>query len=283
VLAQGARTVVVVHLYGIPLDLRAVQHRVDRYQAVLIEDAAQGAGAARDGRPLGSIGAFGVLSFGRGKGITGGRGGALLANDEHAATALATVGDEFRPARTSASEPIAVLAQWLLARPSLYGIPASLPLLGLGETIYRRPEEPRAMSPFALGVLSHTLADADREADLRRSHASRLLARAAADSGLVRTVRTPVSAVAGYLRLPLLLPDEWRARYGSPAAKRLGIMPGYPTTLAELAGFSPRVRNAGVAFPGARRLVASLVTLPTHGRVSERDLRALERWIAGRD
>ena len=63
---------------------------------------------------------------------------------------------------------------------------------------------------------------------------------------------------------------------------RLGIMPGYPTTLAELAGFAPRVRNAGMAFPGAGRLVASLVTLPTHGRVSERDLRALEQWIGGR-
>jgi hypothetical protein len=46
---------------------------------------------------------------------------------------------------------------------------------------------------------------------------------------------------------------------------------------------STRVRNASAGFPGARRLVASLFTLPTHGLLSERDLRALERWVAGGD
>ncbi len=34
------------------------------------------------GRPAGAHGALGVLSFGRGKGVTGGKGGALLVNDE---------------------------------------------------------------------------------------------------------------------------------------------------------------------------------------------------------
>jgi hypothetical protein len=89
--------------------------------------------------------------------------------------------------------------------------------------------------------------------------------------------------VPGYLRLPVLPQDASRGRLGSGAARRLGIMPGYPATLSELPGFGTRVRNAGAGFPGARRLVASLFTLPTHGLLSERDLRALERWVAGGD
>jgi len=280
-LERGARKVVIAHLYGIPVDLAPVRSLVSGYGALLIEDAAQGAGATYDGRPLGALGALGVLSFGRGKGLTGGRGGALLGNDDRGAAVLATVRAGLRPGHTSAMEPIAVLAQWLLARPSLYGIPASLPFLGLGETVYRRPEESRAMSTLALGLLRQTLTLVGRETDSRRVHAERLLLRVRAAGPNLTAVRPPRAAIPGYLRLPLLVADEWRERFGSAAAKRLGIMPGYPGTLAELAGFGPRVRNRDAAFPGAHRLVGALVTLPTHSLLSKRDLRALEQWIGG--
>lgn len=282
-LEQGARTVVVAHLYGIPADLGAVRSLASRYDALLIEDAAQGAGAAWDGRPLGSLGSLGVLSFGRGKGVTAGRGGALLANDDAGSAALAAVRDRLLPGSTSATEPIALLAQWLLARPSLYAIPASLPFLGLGETVYRRPRETRGMSAFALGVLRRTLPSADGEAAARRAHAERLLERSGGAGKNLEAVRPPAGAVPGYLRLPVLAQDASRTRLSSDAARRLGIMPGYPGTLADLAGFSVRDLNGSAGFPGARRLVASLFTLPTHGLLSERDLRALERWIAGGD
>ena len=283
VLERGARRLVATHLYGIPLDLSAIGSVLSGYDALLIEDAAQAAGASYAGRPLGSVGSLAVLSFGRGKGITSGRGGALLANDARGAAALATVLDGLRPGRTSATEPVAVLAQWLFTRPALYGIPASLPFLGLGETVYRRPEESRTMSPFALGVLSRTLACADSEAASRRAHAERLLARVSANEKNLTAVRTPSAGIPGHLRLPVVISGEWRKRVGSDAARRLGIMPGYPGTLAELAGFGARAGNGGASFAGARQLVASLVTLPTHSLLSERDLLALERWITGRD
>lgn len=278
-LEQGARTVVVAHLYGVPLDMAGVQALVSRYDALLIEDAAQGAGGAYDHRPLGSFGSLSVLSFGRGKGITSGRGGALLANDDRGTTALAAVGDGLRPGRTSIRELIAALAQWLLARPALYGIPASLPFLGLGETVYRRPHERRGISPFALGVLRRTLASADQEAESRRVRAQRLLTRVSAAGRNLVAVRTPAASIPGYLRLPVLVSDEWRERFRSAGARRLGIMPGYPGTLAALAGFGTRVWNASAGLPGANHLAASLVTLPTHRLMSQRDLRALEEWI----
>ena len=163
VLAQGARTVVVVHLYGIPLDLPAVQRRLDRYRAVLIEDAAQGAGAVCGGRPLGSIGAFGVLSFGRGKGITGGRGGALLANDERAATALATVRGGLGPARTSASEPIAAIALAEAIRTLASGSRSAAPSApSAGSAPVPRPLSARAASPRVTGSESDRLRASSR-------------------------------------------------------------------------------------------------------------------------
>ncbi len=283
VLERGARTVVVTHLYGIPVDLAVVSALLGRYDAVLVEDAAQGAGARHHDRPLGSFGSLAVLSFGRGKGVTAGRGGALMANDPAGAAALAGAADRVRPGRTSAIEPVAVLAQWLLARPALYGIPASLPFLGLGETVYRAPHEAREMSTFALGVLRRSLASADREAEVRRAHAARLLASMSGADGWLAAARPPAASAPGYLRLPVLVPALGRERFRSSEARRLGIMPGYPGTLAELRGFGTRAQNAGAAFPGARHLVESLFTLPTHDLLSERDLAQLDRWIGGQN
>jgi DegT/DnrJ/EryC1/StrS aminotransferase family len=278
-LEHGARTVVVAHLYGIPVELAAVRSLTGPYDALLIEDAAQGAGAGYGGRPLGSLGSLGVLSFGRGKGVTAGRGGALLANDTAGAAALAAVRGRLLPGGTSTTEPIALLAQWALGRPSLYAIPASLPFLGLGETVYRRPREPRGISAFALGVLRRTLSSTDGEAASRRAHAERLLSHMGAAGPDLVAVQTPAPAIPGYLRLPLLVSEAQSKRVRSNAATRLGIMPGYPGTLGELPGFGARVCNRAARFPGARRLVDSLATLPTYGLLRERDLRALEGWI----
>jgi hypothetical protein len=75
-LQRGARVVVVASLYGFPVDWDAVAGVLAPYGAIAIEDAAQGDHAAWRGRPLGSVGPISVLSFGRGKGWTGGGGGA---------------------------------------------------------------------------------------------------------------------------------------------------------------------------------------------------------------
>jgi hypothetical protein len=48
--------------------------------------------------------------------------------------------------------------------------------------------------------------------------------------------------------------------------------------LADLPGFGRR-RTSAEPCRGARELAMALVTLPTHGRLTENDLRALERMI----
>src|SRR5262245_20162459 len=73
---------VLVHHYGVPIDVPAISTLAARHETLLIEDAAQGIGAALRSRPAGSFGSLAVLSFGRGKGLTGGSGGAVLAHDD---------------------------------------------------------------------------------------------------------------------------------------------------------------------------------------------------------
>jgi perosamine synthetase len=81
--AVGPRTraVLAVHLFGRPLDWEALEAAVpDR--VVLLEDAAGALGARRRGRPCGSLGLMGCLSFHPRKIVTTGEGGAVTTDDD---------------------------------------------------------------------------------------------------------------------------------------------------------------------------------------------------------
>lgn len=274
-LAAGADRIVVVHLYGIPVDLSAVSGLAREYGATVIEDAAQGAGATWEGRPLGRHGSLGVLSFGRGKGVTGGRGGALIGNDPFGREVLLRAQCCVGTSSTSAREVLALTAQWLLARRALYWIPVSLPFLGLGETTSLPPHRATAVSALSLGVLSRTERGVAREAERRRRHAARLLAQL--NPARLHPVRPINGSTPGYLRLPVLLREVLRVRDASQA-RRLGIMPSYPRILADLDGFGARQLGGSRDFPGAIALAERLITLPVHSALTDGDLTRLEEW-----
>jgi dTDP-4-amino-4,6-dideoxygalactose transaminase len=277
VLAEGAAAVVVAHLYGIPVDVGAVEALAREHGALLIDDAAQGTGASCDGRPLGAAGSAGVLSFGRGKGVTGGGGGALLGNDAPGATMVVAARSALMPAGRGARRLASVAVQAMLGRPGLYGLPASIPFLHLGETLYRRPWPPASAPASCVAVLGVTWPLAGAEADVRRRHAARLVA-ALRGPQRAWAVRGAASGLPGYLRLPLVVSAAARAR--AAAARRLGIMPGYPRALIDLPGFGDRTTGVVRDFPGARLLTERLITLPTHRLLRDDDLVRLESWLA---
>lgn len=276
-LRAGATALVLAPLYGVPVDLRAIAPLAAEYEATIVMDAAQGAGAEYDGRPPGCGGSLGVLSFGRGKGITGGAGGALLANDERGQEVLERVGRHVGAPRRGGRELVLAAAQWALARPAWYAIPSSLPFLHLGETVYQDPRSVRQLSATAASVLESAFRQADAEAETRRANATRLL-RGLAGVGAVSSIEPPEGGVPGYLRLPVILSRESRRGMGS--VRRLGVMPGYPIPLSELPALAGRSPDVDAGLPGARLLSERLVTLPTHGKLVERDLASLETWIS---
>jgi hypothetical protein len=274
-LNAGARAVVVVHLYGYPVDVPRAIRLAQAAGAVVIEDAAQGVGARFAGQPAGAIAPLAVLSFGRGKGISGGAGGALLARLDGPARLERARRAVTRPA-TSWRSLLPLTAQAVLAHPAVYGLPASIPWLKLGETVYRPPSSPRGISVAAAAAVRRALATAEPESARRRLRATGL-ERAARSGNVLRTVRHAPDALPGYLRLAgCLVPGAAL----SPNARRQGIMPGYPLALADLAGFRPRIQGSTAA-DGARLLAATLVTLPTHGLMKAHELAAIESWLGG--
>jgi perosamine synthetase len=85
--ATGRRVAAVapVDLLGHPADLDTIGATASRHGIAMVEDAAQGLGAACRGRPAGGSG-LAAASFNANKLITAGSGGAILTNDQHTAT-----------------------------------------------------------------------------------------------------------------------------------------------------------------------------------------------------
>jgi len=277
-LRQGVAAVVAVHLYGCPIDLDPVNRLAAEAGAVVIEDAAQAAGGTVNSRPAGAQSSLAVLSFGRGKGLTGGSGGALLAHDDAGVRILERVRGLLSRPRRGWSDLVAITAQLLLERPNLYALPAALPFLHVGETIYRAPRPLRAATHVSCPVIAATWTLAEHEVEVRRQNAGRLLAALRGQPGL-QTISILHHVRPGYLRLPVLPSGRMGQLALGTAVRRLGVMRSYPKALCDLDVLRVRSVNPDAAFPGSRLLAAGLCTLPTHGRIGGRDLDRLEGWI----
>jgi len=76
------KAIIPVHLYGMPANMREILSIADHYGIPVIEDAAEALGSKYEGKPVGSLGKLGILSFNGNKIITTSGGGALISNDE---------------------------------------------------------------------------------------------------------------------------------------------------------------------------------------------------------
>lgn len=84
-LYPDVKVVVLVHLYGVPAKIDEIMAICEKYNAILIEDAAESFGATYKGKQTGSFGAYNIISFNGNKIITGSSGGMLLTDSKEAA------------------------------------------------------------------------------------------------------------------------------------------------------------------------------------------------------
>lgn len=83
--------VVACDTWGKAIDERQLQSICNEYDALLVEDAAQAVGSQSDsGSETGSLGDVSILSFGSGKPIDAGKGGAILTDDSKIAAVCRT-------------------------------------------------------------------------------------------------------------------------------------------------------------------------------------------------
>jgi perosamine synthetase len=90
------RALLVVHTFGVPAAMDALQAIARRHHLVVIEDSCEAIGAEYQGRRAGSFGDLAVLGFYPNKQITTGEGGAVLAHSANHAARLRSLRNQGR-------------------------------------------------------------------------------------------------------------------------------------------------------------------------------------------
>ena len=94
------RALIVVHTFGVPAEMDALQAIAERHNLVIVEDASEAIGAefgsSSNMRRAGSFGDLAVLGFYPNKQITTGEGGAVLADDPAHAARLRSLRNQGR-------------------------------------------------------------------------------------------------------------------------------------------------------------------------------------------
>jgi dTDP-4-amino-4,6-dideoxygalactose transaminase len=92
VFSKRTKAIIVPHLFGNPAEIGSIIDLVKGRNIHVVDDAAQALGAHIDGRPIGSFGDAGILSFGREKVCFGLGGGAVVVKNNELAARIANAG-----------------------------------------------------------------------------------------------------------------------------------------------------------------------------------------------
>lgn len=284
--------VIPTHLYGRVQDMDAVSEVARARGWLVIEDAAQGLGAAWRGRPAGSMGDAAFFTFGPTKNFTT-LGGAMIALDDEAwAARLRDALAKIPPAspgtvnrRAAFAAAMAAAADPLVFGASLY--PALRLLAPRGVDVVERlnADPPRAMDGVPDGFGRDNISGAQAALGLRqletlpvfnerrRENGERLLGMLRGAPGL--TIPEPRDGEASvYMSFPILAPDpdEFALRL-----RRRGVdtARGFMSACAELPMFEKFKTHA----PVARRVADQILHLPVHPNLSPADVSAVARAV----
>jgi perosamine synthetase len=85
-ITNRTKAILVVHIYGLPVNMAEVERIAKQHNLFVIEDAAEAHGLKFDNQPCGSFGDISIFSFYPNKLITTGEGGMLVTNNRELAT-----------------------------------------------------------------------------------------------------------------------------------------------------------------------------------------------------
>jgi dTDP-4-amino-4,6-dideoxygalactose transaminase len=251
----GPETLAIIgqHLFGIPAPMEGLMSAARRIGAYLIEDAAQGLGGTLRGKPLGTLGDFGFFSFGRGKPLPLGTGGALVGDPEMLRSLVLEQGDF-----GYLSLLITALTR-MLSNKRVYGILEALPL-GLGKTIFD-PEFPIEGMPRVVQRLGASFLN---DIETLNSHRYAVAQTYHEVIGNSITPGDHPGARAVYTRYPVMA-----GRDALPKTLfRLGVRRMYPKAIMDEPAIKPYCVPGNVSTSGASMMAERLITLPTHSAIS---------------
>ena len=262
--------VVPTHLLGLPSDVDRVKSLCQGRKIFVVEDAAQAMGVKDKDRVLGTVGDVGFFSFGRGKNVTCGSGGAVVTNSDNVAAAIQAFHArlESEPLGRLLRNVFEIIAMHILINPKIYWLPSGLPFLRLGETKFSLDFPVCRMDALRAALLSHWEQRLGWANSVRRHTSLGVM------KGLmpqVDVIRKSSHQHTTYLRLPILLESKNAKEEICRLSQRLGlgISPLYPTAIQAIPELEGTL--ARTICPAASLVAERLVTLPVHPFVRQKD------------
>jgi dTDP-4-amino-4,6-dideoxygalactose transaminase len=271
-LDEGTLAVLSIPLFSIPAATDRVVSLCRSKGIAVIEDAAQAMHVSAAPVPFAADAR--IYSLGRGKNITSGSGGLIVTDSDGLAAAIERrmaslpAGDVTDGAKSLAG----LAAVSILVSPQLYWLPAGLPFLKLGTTVFHDDFPIRGFSPVQARLLRGWRSRLERLNEGRERistyYRERLEVAPAAPAGIA------------CLRYPVVLSAiERRRLLNDPRSRRRGIMPMYPSSVGRIPQLQTRLGRT--EFPEADRVAAGLVTLPTHELLTPGDLSTICAVVNG--
>jgi perosamine synthetase len=287
-LTPRTRALVLQHTFGIPADLDCALSLASKYNLLLIEDCVHALGAEYRGRQVGSFGRAALFSTEETKTISSTMGGVVVTNDDELATALRSFQQRcpWQAESLVARYLVKFILYWLASEPHLHVCTrAAYELLGRRQPLPRATsaEEALGLQPRVYGQrFSHAQALLALR-QLRRINdnlAHRRAVTAAYAQCLVaggfRVPREPAQANSAMLRFPVWVEDRQAA---VRAAGRVAVLGTWFTSVLEEAAKPESLGYVPGDCPRAEAAAQHLVNLPTHSRVTGRDIAAITSAI----
>jgi perosamine synthetase len=271
--------VVTANLFGFPADVERLRQYAEGSRAFIIDDAAQLLGTCTNGQLLHSRAHVRVYSLARGKALPVG-GGLIVAPQEEIAAAIRQELEHV--ASLSLAGELVIYAELLgisiLFRPWLYWVPNALPFLKLGVTEFAPGFSITRMARVSAGMLPRKLTQLKAMTAARAVKAAYL--RAGLEGvGAFCSPKAPAGCIPSYIRFPVLAKDQQARDWAVQELRKAGIGASayYPAALCDVPEVRPHLAPGAMHRPQAEQLARTVLTLPLHPMVREKDLqRALD-------
>jgi len=274
-LTKNTLAVLPVHMFGFPMEMRKIQDLGKSRGFFVIEDAAQAIGATIGGKNVGGLTEAGIFSLCKGKILSSFRGGVITTNDPDIEKALVEELDSISPPGIFFN--IRVFFTLLLlagaTNPTFYG--ALLPLISLfkSKTVHTR-FTPQTATDFIARLGSFQLAHAQEQVEKRVENGMMLYRELSTVAG-VRLPGIIPNAVPSFNHLPVMVEDEKMIGEITEALLERGIDTArmYRLPIHQIYDLGYPLRPD--PFPMASRLARGLFILPTHPRMTKRDIQVI--------
>jgi perosamine synthetase len=274
---KNTLAIISVHLLGIPSNMSEYKQLAKKHRVWLIDDAAQAMGATWNHKMLGTLGDIGFYSLGRGKNMTTGTGGIIVTDSEEIAIPLQQQIHNL-PVNNFINDLdilIKMVGISCCLPPRRYWFAAKLPMLELGKsefsTRFRLARYPSSAAGIGLALLPE-LAQIN---GIRKKNAAWLNAYLShLHTNRIQTVSPSPEGEPIYLRYPLFFADsnDRKMIFSQMVQSGIGASPLYPTAITQIEAISHYLGPGQYSVPVAQRVADTILTLPTHPYVTEKDL-----------